>query len=176
MAIVGSNGTSFGSACVEAGIKAAAFNMSLPEFRTAMRNRPLHPQIIPNSLCSCKDRPTFDVSCIHLQKCERFHRETLNSRDILNADLIQLHKSMGLLTYKINEDHFTVADPTCGLRGDQLVYKAGEMPLVIHVTASKVVTPGIKDKRKKPSTSVKVQSREVRKSTKYQDLFHAVDI
>jgi len=74
---------------------------------------------------------------------------------------------MVLLTYKINEDHFRVADPTCGLCENQLVHKADQMPLVIDVTVPKVVTLGIKDKRDKPPTDVKAQSSEVSQLAKY---------
>jgi hypothetical protein len=84
--------------------------------------------------------------------------------DILNEELIQRHKSMGLLPYKIQEDHFRVTDLTCRLRGNQLIHKTGEMLLDIDITVSKVFTPDIKDKRGKPSTGVKVSTRQLARS------------
>ena len=78
-----------------------------------------------------------------------------------------MHKS-------INDDNFRVADPTYAFRGGQLVHKAGEIPLVIDVTVFNAIIPAIKNKREKPSTGMKAQSREVSKSAKYQDLYHAV--
>ena len=176
MAIVGSGSTSFGSAWVEAVPKAAAFTMSSPEFRTAMRNRLLipHPQIVPNSQCPCKQHPMLDVRGIHLQKCKRLHRETIKTHDILNEDLIQWHKSMGLLAYKIQEDHFRILDPECGLRGDQIVHRAGQMPLLIDLTVSNVITPDLKNKIGKPTTGGKALSREVSKASKYQDTCHKI--
>ena len=74
---------------------------------------------------------------------------------------------MGLLAYKIQDDHFRVTDPTCGLRGDQVVHRTGQIPLVIDITVSNVFTPDIKDKIGKPSTGRKVQRREVGESVKY---------
>ena len=70
-----------------------------------------------------------------------------------------------------------MTDSICGLRGDQLVDKAGQILLTaIDLTVSKVITPDIKDKQGKPSTCLKAQSTEVTKSAKYQELFHAVDM
>jgi hypothetical protein len=176
LAIVGSGSTSFGSAWVEAVPKAAAFVMAPPEFRTAMRNRLLipHPQIVPNSQCSCKGNPTLDVRGIHLQKCKRLHAETIKTHDILNEDIIQFHKSMGLLSYKIQEDHFRILDPSCGLRGDQIVHRAGQMPMLLDVTVSNVVTPDVTNKIGKPLTGVKAKSREVEKAKKYQEVCRAM--
>jgi len=76
-----------------------------------------------------------DVRGIPLQKYKRFHGAKIKTYDILNEDLFQGQQSMGL------SDHFRVAGPICGLHRDQLVRKAGKMPLVIDVTVSDVVTP-----------------------------------
>ena len=90
----------------------------------------------------------LDVRDIHLQKCKRLHIETIKTRDIFDEELIQWHKSMGLLAYKIQEDHFRILDPDCGLRGDQIVHRAGQMSLLIDVTVSNVITPNLKNKNK----------------------------
>ena len=73
-----------------------------------------------------------------MQKCKRLHDETIKTHDILNEDIIQFYKSMGLLSYKIQEDHFRILDPSCGLRGDQIVHRAGQMPMLLDVTVSNV--------------------------------------
>jgi len=148
--------------------------MAPPEFRTAMRNRLLisHPQIVPNSKSSYKGtNPTLDVRDIHLQKCKRLNGETIKTHDIFNEDIIQFHKSMGLLSYKIQEDHFRILDPSCGLRDYQIVHRAGQqMPMLLHVTVSNVVTPDDVTKLGKPLIGVKAKSREVEKSMKYQEI------
>jgi hypothetical protein len=169
LVIVQSGSTSFGSAWVEAVPKTAAFVMAPPEFRTAMRNRLLvpHPQILPHMQCKCKAKEVVDVRGIHLQKCKLYATETNKTHDLLNLDLIEFHKCMGLLAYKIKEDHFRIADPTCGLRADQIVYRPGQMPLVIDVTVSNAVTPDIK-KKGKPTAGVMARKREDVKILKYQ--------
>ena len=148
LAIVGSGSTSVGSAWVEAVPKLVAFTMSSLEFRTDVRIKLLLPysRIILYSLCSCKDRLTVDVRGIHLQTCERLHGETIKTHDILNEGRIKCYKSIDLLAYKINGDHFRVAVPTCWLRGDQLVHKVCQLPLAIDVTLSNIVIRDIKDK------------------------------
>ena len=88
------------------------------------------------------------------------------THDILNEDLIQWHKSMGLLAYKIQEDHFRILDPECGLIGDQIVHRAGQMSLLIDVTVSNVITPYLENKIGKPTPGVKALSREVSKLAK----------
>ena len=130
LAIVRSGSTSFGSTWVEAVPKAVAFVMAPPEFRTAMRNRLLipHPQIVPNSKYSCEGNPTLDVRVVHLQKCKRLHGGTIKTQGILNEDIIKFHKLMGLLSYKIQEDHFRILDSSCCLRGNQIIHRAGQMP------------------------------------------------
>jgi len=158
LAIVGSMSTSLESEWVKAVPKAAAFVMAPPKFRTAMQNRFLipHPQIIPNSKCSCKGNPTLDVRGIHLQKCKRLHGKTIKTHDILNED-IQFHKSMGLLSYKIQEDHFRILNISCGLRGDQIVRRAGQMPMLLDVTLTNVVTSDVANKIGKPLTGVRAE-------------------
>ena len=73
----------------------------------------------------------------------------MKTHDILREDLIQWHKSVGLLTYKIYDDHFRVTDPTCRLRWNQVVHEES-LQLVVK------------------------RSRKVSKSAKYQELCHAV--
>ena len=79
---------------------------------------------------------------------------------------------MGLLAYKIQEDHFRVLNPDCGLRGDQIMHRAGQMPLLIDITVANVITPDLKSKIGKPTPEVKALSREVSKSAKYQETCH----
>ena len=55
---------------------------------------------------------------------------------------------MSLLAYKIKEDHFRIADLTCGLRAVQIVHRSGLIPLIIDITVSNAVTPDIKKKGK----------------------------
>ena len=111
-----------------------------------------------------------DVRGIHLQKSKRLHRDTIKTHDILNEDRILRHNFVGLLAEKINEDHFRVSDPTCGLCGDQIVHKAGQMPLVIDVTILKAITPIIKNRRGKLQSGVKAQTCKVSISVMYQEL------
>ena len=61
----------------------------------------------------------------------------------MNLDLIEFHKYIGLLAYKIKEDYFLIADPTCGFHVDQIVYR---ILLVIDVTVSNTVTHDVKRK------------------------------
>jgi hypothetical protein len=51
---------------------------------------------------------------------------------------------MSPLAYKILEDHFQNLDPDCGLRGDQIVHRADQIPLLIDITVSNVITPDFK--------------------------------
>ena len=136
---------SFGSALVEAVAKTAAFVMAPPEFRTAIWNRLLvpHPQILPNMQCKCKAKGVVDVRGIHLQ-ITIFMPTIQKKHDLLYMDLIEFHKCMGLLAYKIKKDHFRIANPTFGLRGDQIVYQTGQKAFVIDVTVSNAVTLDIK--------------------------------
>jgi hypothetical protein len=69
--------------------------------------------------------------------------ETIKTHDILNEDLIQRHKSMSLLAYKIQKDDFRVTDPTCKVYRDQIDHRADQMPLVIDATISNVITADI---------------------------------
>ena len=66
----------------------------------------------------CKAKGIKDIRGICLQKCKLYATETKKPHALLKLDLVEFHQSMGLLAYNINEDHFRVADPTCGLRGD----------------------------------------------------------
>jgi hypothetical protein len=48
-------------------------------------------------------------------------------------NLSEFHKCMGILAYKIKDDSFLIADPTCGLCGDRIVYPPGQNALIIDV-------------------------------------------
>ena len=87
---------------------------------------------------------------------QAFATETNKTHDLLNLELIEFHKCMGLLAYKIPEDQFRIADPTCRLRVDQIVYRPGQIPIVVDVTVSNAVTPDIK-KKGKPTAGVLVR-------------------
>ena len=66
--------------------------------------------------------------------------------------MAQLYALVRLLAYMIEKDHFRLLDPTCcGLRGDQIVHKAGQMPLFIDVTVTNVFTPELINKKRKIS-------------------------
>ena len=162
LAIVGSGSDTFGAAWLEAIPKTESFTMSPAVFRTAFRNRLLvpHPQIVPNSFCSCSAKPLLDVRGIHLQKCKRLNSETIKTHDIVNEDLLQFNKCMGLKAYKIQADFFRITDASDGRRGDLIVHRAGHMPLVIDVTISNVINPDLKDKKVKPLPGVVTKERD----------------
>jgi len=61
--------------------------------------------------------------------------ETKKTHDLFKLDLIDFQTCMSPLSYKIKKDHFRIADPTFGLRADQILYPPGQKALVIAVTA-----------------------------------------
>jgi len=65
-------------------------------------------------------------------------------------------------------------DFSCGLRGDQIVHRHGQMPMLLDVTVSNVVTPDVANKIGKPLTGVNTKSREVEKSKKYQEVRRSI--
>ena len=69
---------------------------------------------------------------------------------------------------------FRITDASDGRRGDQIVHRAGHMPLVIDVTISNVITPDLKDKKGKPLPGVVTKEREIFKCKKYQEACLAV--
>ena len=84
---------------------------------------------------------------------------------------------MGLLSYKIQEDHSRILNPSCGLRGDQNVHYAGQMlPMLLDVSVSNVITPNVATKLGEPLTGVKAKSREVEKSMKYQEVCRSMGL
>ena len=93
-------------------------------------------------------KEVVDVTGVHLQKCKLYTIEMNKTNDLLNSSLIEFKKCMGLVAYKIKEDHFRIVDPMFGLRGDQIVNRPGQMTLVIDVTVSKIVTSDVKNKGK----------------------------
>ena len=46
------------------------------------------------------------LSTSSLYNLLRLNRETIKTHEILNEDVIQLYKSMGLLEYKIHENYY----------------------------------------------------------------------
>ena len=70
--------------------------------------------------------------------------ETKKTHDLFKLDLIDFQTCMSPLSYKIKKDHFRIANPTFGLRGDQIVYQTGQKAFVIDVTVSNAVTLDIK--------------------------------
>jgi len=74
---------------------------------------------------------------------------------------------MDLLAYKSKEDHFRIVDPTCGLRADRIVYRPGQILLVIDVTVLNAVTSDIK-KKGKPTEEIMARKRADVKILKFQ--------
>ena len=68
---------------------------------------------------------------------------------------------MSLMAYQIKEYHFCIADSTCRLRGDQIVYRSGQIAHVIEVTVSNIRKKG------QPEAGVMARKREDVKITKY---------
>ena len=114
-----------------------------------MCNR-LQSQIVQNTLRKCKAENIVDVLGTHLRKLKLYFTETNKMYYLLKLNLIEFRKCIALLPYKINEDHFRIADPICGLRGDQIVSPPGQKILGIDVTVSNAVTLDIINRKGLP--------------------------
>ena len=124
--------------------------------------------------CKCKAKRVVDVRDIHLQKCKLYASKTNKTHDLLNCDLNGFQKCVGDLSYKIKEDHFCIADLTCRLHGDQIVYPPDQKVLIIDVNVSNAVIPCVKNCKWKPIQGVMAKKREMNKMNKYQGICAAI--